>query len=238
LNMTASNSAPFLNIEKLDITYNAGEWNERKVLDGVSLELEEGDFLVLTGPNGSGKSTLLKALSGDLRDAHIEGSARLNGCNVLTLPAMNRAQLLSVIDQDPGMGTCEHLLVKEQLQLAGKEVSDRVIARLNESGSNIGLDQRIQSLSGGQRQLLTALIAIERQPKLLLADEPTAALDKHFTPRILELLLERAGKPGLVTIVVTHHDTIKKQSGIRRAHIEEGCLKEVQSNQASPTQTE
>jgi len=223
--MPLSTTAPVLSIEGLDITYNASEWNEHKVLDGVSLELNDGDFLVLAGPNGSGKSTLLKALSGDLRDAHIEGKAGLNGNNVLDMPAMSQAQQISVIDQDTNMGTCEHLLVREQLQLAGKEVSDRVISRLKDSGSNIGLEQRIQSLSGGQRQLLTALIAIERQPQLLLADEPTAALDKHFAPHILELLMERVGKPGLVTIVVSHQPIeLADSPAMCRAHIEEGRL--------------
>lgn len=225
MNGEAVQKSPVLDIQGVSITYNPGEWNERRVLADVGLGLESGAFLVLTGVNGSGKSTLLRALTHDLEHAEVSGKVLLDGQDLLTLPAQEHARQVAVIDQDPALGTCEHLLVREQLMLAGSKVEARVQARLQDMGSSIGLDQRIQNLSGGQRQLLAALIAIERQPKLLLADEPTAALDSNFAPHILELLLERAGAPGLCTIIVSHQPLeLAATLAVRRVRIEDGQL--------------
>ncbi len=225
MNGQTTQSSPVLKVQGISITYNPGEWNERRVLDGFNLDLGSGAFLVLTGANGSGKSTFLRALTHDLEHAEVSGKVLLDGQDLLALPAQEHARQVAVIDQDPVMGTCEHLLVHEQLMLAGAEVRARVQERLETMGSSIGPDQRIQNLSGGQRQLLTALIVIERQPKLLLADEPTAALDRNFSPRILDLLLERAGAPGMCTIVVSHQPIeLADSPAMCRAHIEEGRL--------------
>jgi ABC-type lipoprotein export system ATPase subunit len=117
--------------------------------------------------------------------------------------------------------------VREQILLAGSEVFERVTARLQTMGSNIDLDQRIQDLSGGQRQLLTVLIAVERNPGVLLADEPTAALDSHFAPLVLSLLKERKGGQGQITVVITHGETMAQEEGIREIGVEQGELREV-----------
>ncbi len=219
---------PLLSIDNLTITYNPGAWNERTVLQGASLSVSEGDFIVLTGPNGSGKSSLLRALSGDLEGAEVSGGIFIEGQTFRSLSS-SIAQVLAVIDQDPGAGTCEHLTVTEHLKLLNNEVSRQVRERLEQTGSTISLEQRVNSLSGGQRQLLATLVAVERHPKLLLADEPTAALDVHFAPLVSSLLQERTGKPGRATLMVTHEANLAIDPQVRRIRIENGQLFETES---------
>lgn len=211
---------PLLEVNDFSIRYSRGQWNEKKVVDRLDLRLQGGDYLVLTGANGSGKSTFLKALSGDLVPDAATGTVRLAGRDLLALPPAEKFRMLGVIDQDPTMGTCEHLLAHEQISLAGKDFLPRIEERLARLGSTIDLRQRIQTLSGGQRQLLTALIAIERQPLLLLADEPTAALDAHFAPVVSSLLEERIGAPDVVTIVVSHQNSIPTGKQVRLLRIQ------------------
>jgi len=211
---------PLLAVRDLSVVYNPGDWNERQILERVEMRMHPGDFHLLSGPNGSGKSSLLKALSGDLGRARVQGTAELGGTPLFGLPPLEAARRVSVVDQDPTKGTCEHLLVREQLRLVGGEAEVRISARLAAAGSTIELDQRVQSLSGGQRQLLAALIAVERRTPLLLADEPTAALDPQFAALVMDLLLERRGNPAFVTLVVSHHGQMTKDfPGIRRLRL-------------------
>ncbi len=178
----------------------------------------------MTGSNGSGKSTLLKQLSNELVQAKSEGEIQLKGQNLLDTSPLELSRQLSIIDQDPNKGTCEHLLVKEQLQLAGAEIADKISSKLESLDSNIKLNQRIQDLSGGQRQLITALIALERKPVLLLADEPTAALDKHFSEIILDFIIQRTVEENMSSIIVTHHDHLSDHEKIIKVKITDGQL--------------
>lgn len=219
---------PLLAIKNFSISYNRGQWNEKQVISNLDLVLNGGDYLVLAGPNGSGKSTFLKAMSGDLLPEAASGSICLAGQELLTLPDVEKFRMVGVIDQDPVMGTCEHLLAHEQISLGGQDFLPRIKARLDRLGSTIDLKQRIQTLSGGQRQLLTALIVIERKPVLLLADEPTAALDSHFSEVVSSLLEERIGASGLVTIVVSHQNNIPKGDQVRLLRIESQEWREIE----------
>jgi len=213
------NTHPLLQIDDLSVTYNPDEWNEHCVLNNISLTIEPGQLFVLTGGNGSGKSTLLKLLSNELLQVRSEGKVLLNGKNLQNKTELELSTHLSIIDQDPNKGTCEHLLVREQLQLAGETVANNILQKLKELGSNIQQNQRIQDLSGGQRQLITALIALQRKPLLLLADEPTAALDKHFSEIILNFIVQRTLQQNMSSIIVTHHDLLPDHEKIKKIKI-------------------
>ncbi|MES9831911.1 MAG: ATP-binding cassette domain-containing protein [Candidatus Thiodiazotropha sp. DIVDIV] len=227
--MRTGQYAPILTIQNLAITYNQGEWNERVVIKDTGLTLNSGDLVILRGANGSGKSTFIRALSGDLSNVEISGKVLLDGEDLFSQTTVKRASNIGIIDQDPTLGTCANLLVHEQLSLAGKDVAKRIMEKIEDMGSSIDLRQSIQSLSGGQRQLLTTLLVLERNPRLLLADEPTAALDPVFNKKINALLEERVAIRHGATIVITHAENEPEgHESIRKFSLDNGKLVETQ----------
>ena len=179
-----------LELRRVYKTFNAGTPNEVRALRGVDLTLDEGSFVIVIGTNGSGKSTLLNAVAGGFQiDA---GSIRLNGTDMTSWPEHRRAAMIGRVFQNPFSGTAPSMSIAENLALAARrgrprglgwalnrsirdELRDRV-RRLNMRLEE-RLDNPIGSLSGGQRQALTLLMASWLKPSLLLLDEHTAALD-------------------------------------------------------------
>ena len=159
-------------------------------LDHLSLTLRDGDFVTVIGGNGAGKSTMQNAICGTWQPD--EGSIELDGVNVSSLPEYKRARYLGRVYQDPMMGTSAGMEIEENLALAERRGRHHTLRpgirrgeredyrrRLRELG--LGLEDRLTTkvgtLSGGQRQALTLLMATLQKPKLLLLDEHTAALD-------------------------------------------------------------
>ena len=179
-----------LQIKEISKTFNPGTVNEKKALRSLSLTLADGDFVTVIGGNGAGKSTLLNAIAGTWFVD--EGKILLDDKDVTGLPEYKRAKFLGRVFQDPMNGTAATMEIEENLALAFRRGDKRtlrigitqaerkmyreVLARLG-----LGLENRMTSkvglLSGGQRQALTLLMATLKKPKLLLLDEPTAALD-------------------------------------------------------------
>ncbi|NDY55384.1 ATP-binding cassette domain-containing protein [Desulfovibrio sulfodismutans] len=199
-------------------TFNPGGADPVTALAGVSLTIEKGDFITLIGSNGAGKSTLLNCLAGVFfPDA---GSIILDGRDITALPEYARAAFLGRVFQDPLQGTCASLSIKQNLALAalrgksrglsrGVDPRDRDRFRLALGSLSLGLedrlDARVRLLSGGQRQALTMLMATLAEPRVLLLDEHTAALDPKTAAHILDLTERIVAKKRLTTLMVTHN---------------------------------
>ncbi|HWI59325.1 MAG TPA: ATP-binding cassette domain-containing protein [Bacillota bacterium] len=206
-----------LSVNNLCKTFNPGTPNEVRALRGVSLDLPEGAFLVILGGNGSGKSTLLNAIAGTFQlDA---GEVCLAGQKVTTWPEHRRARLIGRVFQNPFAGTAPNMSIAENLALAARRgqtrhlgwaLSRKLLEELRQRVSQLrmGLEDRLGdtlgSLSGGQRQALTLLMATWLQPALLLLDEHTAALDPKSADQVIRLTEEVVARYRLTTLMVTH----------------------------------
>jgi putative ABC transport system ATP-binding protein len=198
-------------------TFNPGTPNEVRSLQGVDLRLDEGSFVIVIGTNGSGKSTLLNAVAGTfLLD---EGAIRLDGRDVTRWPEHRRASLIGRVFQNPFSGTAPNLSIAENLALAARRGQRRglgwalpggVRTRMRDEVRrlNMGLEDRLDniigSLSGGQRQALTLLMATWLKPKLLLLDEHTAALDPKSADQVIALSDQTIARDRLTALMVTH----------------------------------
>ena len=207
-----------LEIKEISKTFNAGTVNEKTALNGVSLTLNDGDFVTVIGGNGAGKSTLLNAVAGVWPVD--QGSISIDGVDVTHLPEYKRARYIGRVFQDPMMGTAATMQIEENLALArrrGKPRSLRpgITAAEREEykellkSLNLGLEDRLTAkvglLSGGQRQALTLLMATLQKPKLLLLDEHTAALDPKTAAKVLEVTDRIIRQERLTTLMITHN---------------------------------
>src|SRR5512144_2096896 len=179
-----------LELRRVFKTFNPATANEVRALQGVDLTLDAGSFVIVIGTNGSGKSTLLNAVAGAFFvDA---GEIRIRGNDVTRWPEHRRASLIGRVFQNPFSGTAPGMSIAENLALAARRGYRRGLGwalrrsftnQLGERVRRLGmglegrLDNAIGSLSGGQRQALTLLMATWCKPELLLLDEHTAALD-------------------------------------------------------------
>ena len=198
-------------------TFNPRTANEVRALQDVDLDIEAGSFVTVIGTNGSGKSTLLNAVAGTfLLDA---GAIRIAGHEVTKWPEHRRAALIGRVFQNPFSGTAPGMTIAENLALATRRGQPRGLgwalapgfrADMRERVRRLGmgleerLDNIIGSLSGGQRQALTLLMATWRRPELLLLDEHTAALDPKSAEQVIHLSQEVIAHDRLTTLMVTH----------------------------------
>ena len=206
-----------LELHGLRQTFNPGTVNEVRALQGVDLTLDEGSFVVVLGTNGSGKSTLLNAVAGSFFPD--EGTIRLDGHDVTRWPEHRRARLIGRVFQNPFSGTAPGMSIAENFALAARRGRPRGLGwalapdlmgalRGRVAGLRMGLEDRLDnaigSLSGGQRQALTLLMATWLRPRLLLLDEHTAALDPRSADQVITLSDEVIRRDGLTTLMVTH----------------------------------
>src|SRR4051794_11601061 len=208
---------PMLEIQRISKTFNPGTPNEVRALTDVSLSLPSGSFLIVIGANGSGKSTLLNAVAGTfIVDA---GTISIAGQTITSWPEHRRAKLVGRVFQDPFKGTAPTMSIAENLVLASRRgkarglgiaVNRRVRSELRDRirPLNMGLEDRLDnpigSLSGGQRQALTLLMASWLKPELLLLDEHTAALDPKTADQVIRLTHDIIARDKLTTLMVTH----------------------------------
>lgn len=206
-----------LEIDQIKKTFYAGTPNEVRALQGVTLTIEEGSFVIVIGTNGSGKSTLLNAVAGSfLVDS---GSLRLKGQDITRWPEHRRAKYIGRVFQNPFTGTAPSMTIAENLALAahrgqhrglglalGPSTRQDLYERVRNMG--LGLEDRLNNpignLSGGQRQSLTLLMAGLIKPDLLLLDEHTAALDPKSADQVIRLTEEVIRRDQLTTMMVTH----------------------------------
>src|SRR5215468_7165625 len=206
-----------LELEDISKTFHAGTPNEVRSLRGVSLKLNAGSWVMIIGTNGSGKSTLLNAVAGTFFVD--QGSIRLAGREVTRWPEHARAELVGRVFQNPFSGTSPNLTIQENLSLAARRGLSRglgwglkssLVSRIRDEVRqlNMGLEDRlgnaIGSLSGGQRQALTLLMATWLRPELLLLDEHTAALDPKSADMVIALTEQVITREKLTALMVTH----------------------------------
>ena len=213
-----------LELKELYKTFNPGTINAKTALNGLSLTLNDGDFVTVIGGNGAGKSTMLNATAGTFFVD--SGKVIIDGSDVTNLPEHKRAAFIGRVFQDPMMGTAATMQIDENLALAAR----RGLARTLKIGItkkehdeyyellktlDLGLENRMTSkvglLSGGQRQAVTLLMATLKKPKLLLLDEHTAALDPKTALKVLTLSAKIVEENHLTTMMITHNmkDAIK-----------------------------
>lgn len=224
-----------LKLEHISKTFNPGTINEKKALTDLSLHLKPGDFVTVIGGNGAGKSTMLNAVAGVWPVD--EGRIILGGEDITALPEHKRAKLIGRVFQDPMMGTAPNMQLEENLALArrrgekrglgwGVTRAEREEYRAMLATLGLGLEDRMTSkvglLSGGQRQALTLLMASMKQPKLLLLDEHTAALDPGTAAKVLELSDRIISENGLTAMMITHNMRDAIDHGNRLIMMNEG----------------
>ena len=209
-----------LQLNDLHKTFNPGTVNEKVALNGVSLQMEAGDFATIVGSNGAGKSTLFNAITGGfIAD---EGSILLGGQDITFAPEHQRSKVIGHLFQDPLKGTAPNMTIEENLALAylrAGTAPNAIFSRISRKDKEIfreklalldmGLEDRMKQpvglLSGGQRQALTLLMASLKQPKLLLLDEHTAALDPKTADKVLALSDQIVQENNLTTLMITHN---------------------------------
>jgi len=226
-----------LEIKDIYKTFNEGTVNEKKVFEGLSLTLKEGDFVTVIGGNGAGKSTMLNIVAGAYPAD--DGSITIDGVDVTKLPEHKRAKYIGRVFQDPRMGTATDMWVEENMAIADRRgmrrglrwsitAKDRERYKAALAQLDLGLEDRLSTkmglLSGGQRQAVTLLMATMKKPKLLLLDEHTAALDPKTAEIIMQLTGRIVAEKKLTTLMVTHNLRYALEYGDRLLMMHEGKI--------------
>lgn len=226
-----------IEIKHISKKFNKGEATEIMALNNISININSKDFIVIVGSNGSGKSTFLNSIAGSfLVD---EGSIIIDGNDVTQLQDYQRTKWLSRVFQNPLQGTAPALSIIDNFRLAALRthtknvtigISKKFIDEVKENIASLGMglenkvNQPVGSLSGGQRQALTLLMSVMDDSKILLLDEPTAALD----PKSAEIVMNTASKLinelHLTAIFVTHNLKEAISYGNRIVQMQEGCI--------------
>ena len=207
-----------LDVKDIKKNFNKGTVNEKKALQGLSLHLNDGDFVTVIGGNGAGKSTMLNAIAGVWPVD--SGTITIDDIDVTKQPEYKRAKYIGRVFQDPMMGTASNMQIEENLAIASRrgkfpglswssKASQREKFREMLAELDLGLEDRLTSkvglLSGGQRQAVTLLMATLNNPKLLLLDEHTAALDPKTAAKVLALTEKIVTREHLTTLMITHN---------------------------------
>ena len=195
--------------------YTSGD-HELKALDGVNMSLEEGKFIVVLGPSGAGKSTLLNLLGG--LDSPTSGKIYVEGQDISTLSedelADYRAAKVGFVFQFYNL--VPTLTVHENVALV-KEIAPNALSAtkmIEEVGLSDHLKNFPAELSGGEQQRVSIARALAKNPKILLCDEPTGALDSETGVLVLKLLLKLARDYGKTIVIVTHNQNIAKMADV------------------------
>ena len=206
-----------IHITDLHKRFNWGTLNEVYALRGINLTVQEGDFVTIIGTNGSGKSTLLNAVAGVFQPD--SGRIKIADRDITAKRDHERARYISRVFQNPYMGTAPDMTIAENLLMALQRGQRRYPivslnkARLGQFEKDVSLlemqmekrlNNLIGTLSGGQRQALTLLMAVIKPPKVLLLDEHTAALDPKSAAQVIGLTKQFIEKGKLTTLMVTH----------------------------------
>jgi putative ABC transport system ATP-binding protein len=224
-----------ITLKNISKTFGKGSPNELKIFDGFNLEIPEKDFVVIVGSNGSGKSTLLNLIAGTIFPDG--GAIHIGEKDITSLKEFERSKWIARIFQNPLLGTAPDLTILENFRLAALRTKSKGLAigtgekfkaRVKEKISilKLGLETKLNlpmgSLSGGQRQALAVLMSIMDDTKILLLDEPTAALDPRASITIMELASKVITEFNLTALLVTHRMRDVYEYGNRVIQLEEG----------------
>ena len=207
-----------ITINNFHKTFNTGKANQVNAVNGVSLEIKSGEFVVIIGANGSGKTTLLDMVAGSVPQS--SGTISFDGEDVTKLPDYKRSQWIARVFQNPVSGTASDLSILDNFRLAAIRTRPKGLTiGINETFKNqvkeristlgMGLENKIEqqmgTLSGGQRQALTLLMSVMDTCKVLLLDEPTAALDPRSAQIVMKTAEDLVNHYRLTAILITHN---------------------------------
>ena len=228
---------PFVELKDVKKIYRMGEV-EIHAVDGVDFQINEGEFVVIVGPSGAGKTTILNILGG--MDSATSGQVIVDGVDI---SQYGEKQLTTYRRNDIGFvfqfyNLVQNLTTLENVELALQICKDPLDARA--VLCDVGLEQRMDNfpaqLSGGEQQRVSIARALAKNPKLLLCDEPTGALDYLTGKSILKLLQDTCREKGMTVIVITHNMAITPMAD-RVIRIKNGRVSEMMVNE-NPTPVE
>jgi putative ABC transport system ATP-binding protein len=226
-----------IRLNQISVTFGQGTALENKVLQQINLTIAPSEFITVIGSNGAGKSTLLGLLAGTVSPQ--TGDVFFDNENITAMSVEKRAARIGYVYQDPRLGTCEALTIEENLAFAMQRGKKRGLRSALHSSLknhfqslltdlNTGLEDRLKEpvamLSGGQRQVLSLIMATLQPPELLLLDEHTAALDPNMAQSILTLTERIVKQHKLTTFMVTHNMAHALQMGNRTLLMQQGRI--------------
>ena len=210
--------------------YKSGQ-SEIIANNDISFEIEKGELAIILGSSGAGKSTVLNILGG--MDTNDEGNVLIDGKDISTF---NEKELTNYRRNDVGFvfqfyNLVPNLTAKENVELASEIVKDALDA--TEVLQSVGLGERIDNfpaqLSGGEQQRVAIARAVAKNPKLLLCDEPTGALDYHTGKQVLKILQDMVRKEGATVVIVTHNQALAPIAD-RVIHMHDAKIRDVVLN--------
>ncbi|MBQ8577839.1 MAG: ATP-binding cassette domain-containing protein [Clostridia bacterium] len=225
-----------LQLNDIRKTFHPGTVNEKRALDGITLDVDAGEFITIIGSNGAGKSTLFNAICGSF--AVDAGSITLDGRDITDMPDYKRSYDIGRLFQDPMKGTAPHMTIEENMALAYCRKASKSFFAVNKKDSayfrellaqlDLGLEDRMKTkiglLSGGQRQAVSLLMSTISDPKLLLLDEHTAALDPATAKKVLGITVDIVEKTKTATMMITHDIRAALELGTRTIMMDEGKI--------------
>lgn len=227
-----------LKLQNISKKFGFGSADEKVIFENLNLYIKKGEFVIIVGGNGAGKSTLMNLISGSILPDL--GKIFIDGKDVTNLPEHKRAKFIGRVFQDPLKGSCPNLTVEENLSLAMLRNKKRTlhfgINKINRENLkheleklNLGLENRLDAkmgtLSGGQRQAITLLMATLVKPKILLLDEHTAALDPKSSEKVLNLTQKIISEGSITTLMITHNLNHAMKLGNRLIVLGSGKIK-------------
>ena len=220
-----------ISLQGIKKIYHLGD-NTVHALRGVSLDIEEGEFVAITGPSGSGKSTMMHILG--CLDSPTEGSYLLNSKNVSNLPRQELADIrnrqigfvfqgFNLLPRTTAVENVELPLLYTRPVMSNAERTKRAVEALTAMGLADRLDHHPSQLSGGQQQRVAIARALVNKPSLILADEPTGNLDSKTSIEVMRLLQELREKQGITIVLITHEPEIAAY-GTRIISVRDGVI--------------
>ena len=220
-------------LKNVSKTYKTGE-NEFKALDNIDLDINKGEFVVILGPSGAGKSTLLNLIGG--MDTPTDGSIKIDGEEISKYTESQlseyRAENIGFIFQFynilPTLTVLENVELVKDIVKSGNDSKEAIKA--------VGLEQHMNKfpnqLSGGEQQRVSIARAIAKNPKLLLCDEPTGALDSKTGVEVLKLLKKQCdGNNGANTVIIVTHNSLFAEIGDTVIRVKNGKIESVTANE-------
>ncbi len=226
-----------LTLKEITKIFNQGTQDEKRALDDLTLEVEEGDFITIIGSNGAGKTTLLNIIAGT--EQPDQGQVKVDGQDVTSWSDFQMAKFISRVFQSPTMGTAGEMSIEDNLCMAelrgkkrglswgvtkGRRTAYTEVLKVLDLGLENRLKQSVSLLSGGQRQSLTLLMTTLTLPRLLLLDEHTAALDPRTAAKVMDLTDSMIRKNRLTALMVTHNMNQALKYGNRMVMLHQGKI--------------